>query len=191
MKLMLLLVFVLWTAPVAVAAADKAAFTVAAEPADKPWWRRAQWRPHATTVQGVPIKRLHPDWCAAEALVRERLDEAIGAAMVDQALEGRNFRLEGNFDGSGAPQLAFVGAYRRCSGEKGLFVAIIEPSRDRTRMRFLVEVPDPGSALAMLGREPDGTLAVWWCADCATGNRIAFNRDKREFYIAGPATKRP
>ena len=191
MKPGLLLVFVLWAAPCAVAAADKAVFTVAAEPSDKPWWRRAQWRPHATTVQGVPIKRLHPDWCAAEALVRERLDEAIGAAMVDQALEGRSFTLEGNFDGSGAPQLAFVGAYRRCSGEQGLFVAIIEPSRDRTRMRFLVEVPDPGSALAMLGREPDGTLAVWWCADCATGNRIAFNRDKRDFYVAGPATKRP
>jgi hypothetical protein len=190
MKPGLVLVLVLWAAPVVVAAADKAVFTVAPEPADKPWWRRAQWQPRATTVQGVPIKRLHPDWCAAEALGRERLDEAIGAAMVDQALEGRSFALAGNFDGSGAPQLAFVGAYRRCSGEQGLFVTIIEPSRDRARMRFLVELPDSGSALAMLSREPDGTLAVWWCADCANGNRIAFSRDKREFFVAGPATKR-
>jgi hypothetical protein len=190
MKAWQVLLLVLWAGPFVVVAADKAVFTVSAEPADKPWWRRAQWQPRATSVQNVPIKRLHPDWCAAEALGRERLDEAVGAALVDQALEGRSFTLEGHFDGSGAPQVAFVGAYRRCSGEQGLFVTIIEPSRDRARMRFLVEVPDPGSALAMLGREPDGTLAVWWCADCASGNRIAFNRDKREFYVAGPATRR-
>ncbi len=190
MKPALVLALVLGAGSLAVQAADKAVFAVAPEPADQPWWRRAQWQPRATVVHNVPIKRLHPDWCAAEALSRERLDEAIGAAMVDQALDGRSFTQEGHFDGAGAAQLAFVGAYRRCSGEQGLFVAIIEPSRERVRMRFLVEVPDPGSALAMLGREPDGTLAVWWCADCANGNRIAFNRDKREFYVAGPATKR-
>jgi hypothetical protein len=188
MKLAWMMVLLLWMgAPLA---ADKTVFTVAAEPADKLWWQRAQWHPRATAVHGVPIKRLHPDWCAAEALSRERFDDAIGAAAVDQALEGRSFTLEGNFDTGGAAQLAFVGAYRRCSGEQGLFLAIIEPSRERARMRFLVEVPDPGSALAMLGREPDGTLAVWWCADCANGNRIAFNRDKREFFVAGPATRR-
>jgi hypothetical protein len=190
MKPALLLMLVLCAGSCAVQAADKAVFSVAPEPADKPWWRRAQWQPRATTVQSLPVKRLHPDWCAAEALSRERLDETVGAAAVDQALEGRSFTLEGAFDGSGAPQLAFVGAYRRCSGEQGLFVAITQPSRERVRMRFLVEVPDPGSALALLGREPDGTLAVWWCADCANGNRIAFNRERREFYVAGPATRR-
>ena len=35
---------------------------------------------------GVPIKRLHPDWCAAEALQRERFDAAVGAAQVDAAM---------------------------------------------------------------------------------------------------------
>jgi hypothetical protein len=184
MKRGLVLLLLLWASPCAVMAADKAVFSVAPEPADKPWWRRAVWQPRATSVHNVPIKRLHPDWCAAEALGRERLDEAVGAASVDQALEGRSFTLEGNFDGGGTSQLTFVGAYRRCSGEQGLFVAIVEPSRERARMRFLVEVPDPGSALAMLGREPDGTLAVWWCADCANGNRIAYSRDKREFFVA-------
>jgi hypothetical protein len=190
MKPALFLALVLLAGSLDVQAADRGVFVVAAEPADKPWWQRAQWLPRATVVHNVPIKRLHPDWCAAEALNRERLDETIGAAVVDRALDGRSFTQEGHFDGTGAAQLAFVGAYRRCSGEQGLFVAIVEPSRERVRMRFLVEVPEPGSALAMLGREPDGTLAVWWCADCTVGNRIAFNRDKREFYVAGPAGRR-
>jgi hypothetical protein len=190
MKPALLLVLVLWVSSLDVQAADKAVFNVAPEPADKPWWQRAQWLPRATVVRNVPIKRLHPDWCAAEALARDRLDETVGAAAVDQALDGRSFTQEGHFDGSAAAQLAFVGAYRRCSGEQGLFVTIVEPLRERVRMRFLVEVPDAGSALAMLGREPDGTLAVWWCADCSNGHRIAFNREKREFYVAGPATRR-
>jgi hypothetical protein len=185
-----ILVLMLWVCASAAGAAEPAVFNVAAEPADKPWWQRAQWQPRATVVLGVPIKRLHPDWCAAEALARERLDGAVGAAAVDAALDGRSFVLEGHFDGGAAAQIAFVGAYRRCAGEHGLFVAIVEPARERPRMRFLVEVPDPGSALAMLSREPDGTLAVWWCADCASGNRIAFNREKREFFVAGPATRR-
>jgi hypothetical protein len=170
--------------------AAKPLLDVAAEPVDKPWWRRAQWHPRAAAVHGVAIKRLHPQWCAAEALRRAPLDEAFGAAEVDRALAGRTFMLEGAFDGSGALQRAFVGAYRRCDGEQGLFVAVVEPARDRTRMRFLVEVPDPGSALALLDREPDGTLAVWWCADCGNGSRIAYNRERREFYVAGPATRR-
>ena len=184
------MVLVLLLAAAPVAAASDPVLVIAAEPIDKPWWQRAQWRPRATQVQGMSIKRLHPEWCAAEALQREHFDAAVGAAAVDAAIGHRRFVLEGSFDGSGAAQVAFVGAYRRCTGEQGLFVAIIEPGKDRVRMRFLVELPDPGSGLALLDREPDGTLAAWWCADCANGNRIAFNRDKREFYVAGPATRR-
>jgi hypothetical protein len=171
-------------------AADGAVLRLAAEPAEAPWWQRAKWQPRAAAVHGVPIKRLHPEWCAAEPLSRQRFDAAVGPALVDAALAGRSFLLEGSFDGRGIAQMAFVGAYRRCAGEQGLFVAIVEPALERPRMRFLVEVPDAGSALAMLDREPDGTLAVWWCADCGNGSRIAFNRDKREFYVAGPATRR-
>jgi hypothetical protein len=171
-------------------AAPDAVLVVAAEPADAPWWRRAQWRPRATQVYGVPVKRLHPQWCAAEALTSERLEPLVGAAVLETALAGRHLRIDGMFDGSAALQSAFVGAYRRCDGERGLFAAIVEPAKDRMRMRFLVEAPEPGSGLAMLDREPDGTLAVWWCADCANGNRIAYNRDKREYFIAGPAGRR-
>jgi hypothetical protein len=171
-------------------AAPEGVLVLAAEPADAPWWRRAQWQPRATQVHGVPIKRLHPQWCAAEPLERERFDALVGARVVDEALAGRHLRLEGMFDGGGATQWAFVGVYRRCDGERGLFAAIVEPGKDRVRMRFLVEAPEPGSGLAMLDREPDGTLAVWWCADCANGNRISYNRDKREYFVAGPATRR-
>jgi hypothetical protein len=181
---------ILLASPLPGAAAPDAVLVVAAEPADAPWWRRAQWQPRATQVHGVPIKRLHPQWCAAEALERGPFDKLVGAAVLDEALAGRRFRLEGAFDGGPAVQWAFVGAYRHCSGEHGLFVAIVEPGKERVRMRFLVEAPEPASGLAMLDREPDGTLAVWWCADCANGNRIAYNRDKREYFVAGPATRR-
>ncbi len=163
---------------------------VANEPADRPWWQRAQWRPRATLVQGVPIKRLHPDWCAAEALQRERFDAAVGAAAVDAAIGQRPSSSKAKFDGRGATQIAFVGAYRRCSGEQGLFAAIVEPGRERCACASWWSCPTPAAASRSSSREPDGTLAAWWCADCANGNRIAFNRDKREFYVAGPATRR-
>jgi hypothetical protein len=176
-------------APSIALAAEPALF-VAAEPAADPWWLRAQWRPRATVVRGVPIKRLHPDWCAAEAFSRELIGESLLGPAAGNPLEGLDFVLEGTFDGSGRPQMAFVGAYQRCAGEQGLYLAIVEPHRDRPRMRFLVEFPNPGSAFAAVGREPDGSLAVWWCAACDNGQRIAFNREARGFFVAGPATRR-
>ena len=190
MRAAALLWLVLVASPLPGAAVQEAVLVIAAEPADAPWWRRAQWQPRSTQVHGVPIKRLHPQWCAAEALTAERFEPLVGAAVLDAALAGRRLRIDGTFDGGTTLQWAFVGAYRRCDGERGLFAAIVEPAKDRLRMRFLVEAPDPGSGLAMLDREPDGTLAVWWCADCANGNRIAYNRDKREYFVAGPASRR-
>lgn len=185
----LLLAAVSLQAPTARAATDDL-LVVAAEPAIDPWWLRARWQPRSQTVRGVPIRRLHPQWCAAEAFSRELLAQALPGPAASGVAASQTFSLEGSFDGSGRPQLAFVGAYRQCGGEQGLFLAIVEPHRDRPRMRFLVEVPDPGSALATLGLEPDGTLAVWWCVDCANGARIEYNRDSRGYFVAGPATAR-
>ena len=164
--------------------------TLLAEPAREPWWQRATLMPQATTVRGLPIKRFEPAWCAAQDFTRVLFGEELLGPAGGSPLDGLAFSLDGSFDGSGKPQMAFVGAYRRCDGERGLFVAIIEPSAQRTRVRFLVEVPDPGTAFAALSVEPDGALAVWWCAACDNGHRIAYNRETRGFYVAGPATRR-
>ena len=164
--------------------------SVRPEPARDPWWQRATVTPRATTVRGIAIKRLEPAWCAAEAFTRELFGEELLGPAGGNPLEGLAFSLEASFDGSGKPQTAFVGAYRRCNGESGLFVAITDRPGERPRMRFLVEVPDPGTAFAALALEPDGTLAVWWCAACDNGHRIAFNRETRGFFVAGPATRR-
>jgi hypothetical protein len=161
--------------------------SVAPEPAADAWWQRAQWHPRATVVRGVPIKRLHPDWCAAEAFSREGIGQTLLAAT---PMAGLDFALEGSFDGAGKPQIAFVGAYRRCAGEQGLFATIVEPAKDRPRMRFLVELPNPGSAFAALGRDPDGTLVVWWCAACDNGVRIEFNRETKGYFVSGVASRR-
>lgn len=164
--------------------------SVRPEPARDPWWLRATLNPRATTVRGIAIKRFEPAWCAAEAFTRELFGEELLGPAGGSPLEGLAFSLEASFDGSGKPQTAFVGAYRRCDGERGLFVAITDRPGERPRMRFLVEVPDPGTAFAALALEPDGTLAVWWCAACDNGHRIAYNRETRGFYVAGPATRR-
>lgn len=164
--------------------------SVRAEPAREPWWQRATLTPQASVVRGLPVKRLEAAWCAAEAFTRELFGEELLGPAGGNPLDGLAFALDGTFDGSGKLQTAFVGAYRRCDGERGLFVAIIEASAQRTRMRFLVEVPDPGTAFAALSLAPDGALAVWWCPACDNGHRIVFNRETRGFYVAGPAPRR-
>jgi hypothetical protein len=172
------------------AASAPAVLTVRAEPARDPWWLRASLMPRATAVRGLPIKRFEPTWCAAEAFSRELFGEELLGLTAGNPLDGVSFALDGNFEGGTKPQTAFVGFYRRCDGERGLFLAIIERSGERTRVRFLVEVPDPGAAFAALSLDPDGALAVWWCAACDNGHRIVFNRDTRGFYVAGPASRR-
>lgn len=187
------LVLAAWTltliAP-SLAGAAEPVFSVRAEPASDPWWQRASWNPRATSVYGMSVKRLQPEWCAAEAITRELIGKEWLGATASGADDNLAFSIEASFDGSGKRQTAFVGAYRRCDGERGLFVAIIDRIRERPRLRFLVEVPDPGTALALLGLEPDGALAVWWCDGCGNGHRIAYNRESRGFYVAGPATPR-
>jgi hypothetical protein len=172
--------------------------TVQVEPARDPWWQRATLNPRATAVRGLAIKRLQPAWCAAEAFTRELFGEELLGPVGGSPLDGLAFSLEHSFDGSGNRQTAFVGAYRRCDGERGLFVAIVDRPvehatrrpAERQRMRFLVEVPEPGTAFAALSLEPDGALAVWWCGGCNNGHRIAFSRETRGFFVAGPATRR-
>ena len=161
------------------------------EPLRDAWWQRATLNPRSLAVHGMPIKRLEPAWCAADALTRELYGEELLGPTGGSPVDGLAFELEASLDGSGKPQTAFVGAYRRCDGERGLFLVIIDRPGERPRMRFLVEVPDPGSAIAALSLEPDGSLAVWWCGACDSGNRIAYNRATRSFYVAGPATRRP
>jgi hypothetical protein len=190
-KALLVLCLALLALPTRAAGSD--VLVISPEPATDPWWLRAQWHPRATVVRGVPIKRLHPEWCAAEAFSRESIGEALLGPAAGSPLEGLDFIVEGNFDGSGRLQIAFVGAYKRCAGEQGLFAAIVEPDAQRPRMRFLVEVPNTAaatSALAAVGREPDGTLAVWWCIACSNGVRIEYKRDAKGFFVAGPATRR-
>lgn len=161
------------------------------EPALDPWWQRTTINARATVVRGLPIARFEPAWCAAEAFTREFFGEELLGPAGGSPLDGLAFSVEAALDDSGTVQTAFVGAYRRCDGERGLFVAIIDRPGTRTRLRFLVEVPEPGTAFAALGLEPDGTLAVWWCGGaCNNGHRIAFNRESRGFYVAGPATRR-
>lgn len=189
-RLSLLALLLLALSATATTVAPGDVLIVAPEPAAEPWWQRARWQPKSQAVRGVAIKRLHPEWCAAEVFSRELIGEDRLGAAAGSPLDGLDFTLEGNFDGSGRPQIAFVGVYRRCAGEQGLFAAIVEPARDRPRMRFLVEVPNTDSALATVGREPDGTLAVWWCVACPNGVRIEFNRETRGFFVAGPATPR-
>jgi hypothetical protein len=172
------------------AATQSRMLSVRPEPARDPWWQRAAWAPRATVVRGMPIKRIEPAWCAAEAFTRELFGDELLQPGGVSLLDGLSFSVESSLDGSGALQTAFVGAYRRCEGERGLFVAIIDRPGQRPRLRFLVEVPEPGTAFAAVALEPDGTLAVWWCPACENGHRIAFNRETRGFYVAGPATRR-
>ena len=62
--------------------AGTSALVVRDEPAKDPWWQRATIQPRSLVVQGVPVKRLHPDWCAAEAFSRAAMKLPIKTKVV-------------------------------------------------------------------------------------------------------------
>lgn len=196
-RLVLFVMLLSVAAPVCVAGGKNTPpfLVIKPEPMEDPWWLRGTLHPKSQVVRGMPIVRLQAAWCAADALVPSQFgEELLGSMGGDPLAGGLSFSLEAALDGTGRLQSAFVGAYRRCDGERGLFLAITDTWRDsareRHRLRFLVEVPDANSAIAAVGLEPDGTLAVWWCGQCDEGHRILYNRDTRGFYVAGPATRR-
>jgi hypothetical protein len=151
--------------------------TVAPEPGGAPWWKRATLHPSGAQVRGLPLARIESSWCAADELGAEAFGDRLAGAGAASPLRDLRFALEAPLEGSARLQTAVLGAYRRCSGEQGLFVLIVEPRADRPRFRYLLEAPDPGTALAGLRFDAARRqLVVHWCGlACDTESRIAWD----------------
>ena len=92
-----------------------------------------------------------------------------------------SFAVEGSFDGSATRQVAVVGVYQECGGQKGRFILILDqPADAKVKIRFVNAVPTDHQ-FGALQKGPDDTIVAWSCMDCDGSSVLKWDRKKRKF----------
>jgi hypothetical protein len=163
----------------AVAWAQPAFVTLDPEPKLDAWWLRARFNPTHAEIRGIPVAQIRRDWCKASEITREAIPPELlvedGTDLLK--LTGFTFSVEGNFDRSATPQVALVGVYETCRGERGAFLLIID--KDSKRVRFL-DTRKTEHQFAALLRDGD-TIHVTYCLECDVGAKLRWSRSKKAF----------
>jgi hypothetical protein len=135
-----------------------------ADPSDTPiaaWWTTIAFTPASTTVRGIDVKTIDPQWRRAEALDTVMLRAHVSASDLRQlATSPTSFSTTADLDGDGVSEEFFVGVYENVDGQKGRFVAITR--RGRPVQHFSEEGTAGFSALMRGDRE-----VRWYkCVEC-------------------------
>jgi hypothetical protein len=165
--------------------------TVMPEPANYAWYLRADFYPRHTSVRGIPVRQINPDWCKASELRKEEIPSNV--RMTDDGKDemeeiGLSFAVDGSFDGTGHGQVALTGIYQACNGEKGGFVMILDQGVV-PKIRHLDWWPtsNPFSALKVL---PDSAIKVLYCMNCDDSAILEWKLAERRFDWRPPPDER-
>jgi hypothetical protein len=146
-------------------------------------WALADFHPFTTEVRGIPVGKIRNSWCEAtefrkELIPKELLFEGGVDAMEASKL---SFALEGHFDGTATKQVALVGVYQVCSGQKGRFILILDQSRNgQPKVRFVNVLPT-AHQFGVLSLDKDGSIVAWTCMDCDNRSVLKWDPQKRRF----------
>lgn len=141
--------------------------SVAPEPANHAWYLRAQYHPFGKTVAGVPIKKIDASWCAANAFTDELLADTLAEFGDLEGFHqyGLTFTTTGRFIPGKRPVTATVGAYETCTGEKGIFLLVVDPKNKKRPVHYLLQRPGH-ETFAALKKTRTGPIVLWWCMSC-------------------------
>ena len=165
------------------ARAEPAFVTIEGDAKRTAWWLLADFHPFSTEVRGIPANQISKDWCKAtefrkDLIPRELLFEGGTDAMAAADL---SFAIEGRFDGTATKQVALVGVFQECSGQKGRFILILDqPASGKPKIRFLSAVRTNRS-FGALGKGDDNSIVVMTCMECDNGSVLKWDRKKRRF----------
>jgi hypothetical protein len=158
--------------------------TLDGDPNKEAWWVVAQFQPFTTEVRGIPVDQLRKTWCRATEFRKDLIPKEllVGETGVDEMqAAGMSFAIDGRFDGSTTKQVALVGVYQECAGEKGSFLLILDqPPDGKAKVRFLHAVKSDHQFFA-LQKGKDGTIVVAACMECDGGEILRWDRKKRKF----------
>jgi hypothetical protein len=154
--------------------------TVRPEPNNDVWWLRAEFNPIHKEVRGIPVAQIRRNWCKATEYKRELFPQDLlvenGTDLM--AYSHQSFSLTGNFDRSSTKQVALVGVYQTCGGEKGSFLLIIDQGTRKVRFVDTVASRTQYAALALA---PGATIALFHCMECGDSGLLRWNPKKKTF----------
>jgi hypothetical protein len=144
------------------------------------WWLRAEFNPMRRDVRGIPVGKIRRNWCRATEYARELFphDLLVENGTDLMAYSHQSFSLTGNFDRSKTKQVALVGVYQTCGGEKGSFLLIIDEGTQK--VRFVDTVPSK-TQYAALALAPGGMIVLFHCMECHDAGKLRWNRGKKAF----------
>jgi hypothetical protein len=175
------------TLTVAVARAEQPFVTIDGDTKKIAWWVLADFHPFTTEVRGIPVGQIRKGWCKATEFRKDLLPREL---VIDEsgkdAFEGYSFALEGSFDGSATRQVALVGVYEECSGQRGRFFMILDlPKVGAPRMRFL-DTFQTQNQFGMLELMDGKTVLLWPCMACDNYAKLEWDRKRRKFKWLSP-----
>jgi hypothetical protein len=168
---------VIFAALATLAYAEQAFVTV--KPGAEAWWLRASFNPLHTEVRGIPVAQIRRNWCKASEYTRELIPNALllegGSDTMKEA--GLAFSLEGNFDSSKVKQVALVGVYQTCAGQKGSFLLVIDEGT--SKVRFLDTSPGKTQFAVLAADKND--IVLLHCMECDIGGTLRWSAKKKAF----------
>ncbi len=176
---------VFWTFAISLAPAggQPPFVTITGDLKSSAWWLLADFNPFTTEVRGIPAGKIRKSWCKATAFRKELIPrELLFESGVDSMEASKlSFELEGHFDGSRTKQIAVVGVYQECSGQKGRFVLILDQVRaGEPKVRFVDAVPTEHQFGALsLGK--DNSIVAWTCMECDNMAVLKWDSRQRRF----------
>jgi hypothetical protein len=134
------------------------------------WWTTIAFTPASTTVRGIDVKTIDPQWRRAEALDTVMLRTHVSVSDIRQlATSPTSFSVTADLDGDGVAEEFFVGVYEKADGQKGRFVAITR--RGRPVQQFSEE-GTPGFSALVRG---DGEVRWYKCIECGDFETIKWS----------------
>ncbi|MEA2878193.1 MAG: hypothetical protein QOF14_3389 [Hyphomicrobiales bacterium] len=150
------------------------------KPGKEAWWLRTSFNPMHTEIRGTPVAKIHPTWCKATEYTRElmpkkEMEEEGSGKLMDEV--GLSFSVTANFDRSKTKQIALVGVYQTCGGQKGRFLLVID--EDTQKIRFVAATPGKTQFAVLAPDKRD--IVILYCMECDVGGTLRWNAKKKAF----------
>lgn len=142
--------------------------TISSEPKMSAWFLRATFSAIHTSVRGIPVATIHPNWEFASELMKESIpqQDLFVDGKDDMKASGTDFSIEGDFDRSGVPQVALVGVFKSTRTGAGSFLMITKKAPDGPRVTFLHVIPKYTGFLCLSLQK--GQLILSQCYNCGS-----------------------
>lgn len=157
--------------------------SIKAEPNGFAWWIGSKSFPFGTTIRGLHVTKINPQWCRASEFSSDIFpdEQYFRRRSKEMAEERVTYSLSGKFDGI-RDLTALVGVYESCVGSRGTFLILLEnTSAKEVRPIFVNEYRKPAQWAGLHVSEKKNEISVWGCLGCDDVSTLEWNPKTNTF----------